>query len=118
MNALRDALGELPESVFADLLEGDDAYLLVVDVPGATADAIDVTAGFGRLHIEAERAKDVPAQFSYVRENRSVFLDATFPLPPRVDGTAAEASVDRGVLEVRLPKASRTGGTRVAVSDE
>ncbi|MEF8790912.1 MAG: Hsp20/alpha crystallin family protein, partial [Haloarculaceae archaeon] len=29
MNALRDALRDLPDAVFADLLESEDAYLLV-----------------------------------------------------------------------------------------
>lgn len=118
MNALRDALRDLPEAVFADLLEGDDAYLLVVDLPGATAETVDLTVERGRLRIEARRQKGVPTEFRYLTEDRPLFLDAELPLPPTVDGDAAEASVDRGVLEIRLPKASTTGGTRVPVSNE
>ena len=59
---LREALGDLPETVFADVLESDDAYLLVVDLAGATADTVDATATDGRLHLEARREKDVPAE--------------------------------------------------------
>lgn len=117
MNALRDALRELPEAVFADLLEGEDDYLLVVDVPGATADAVDLTVEWGRLRVEANREKSVPGEFRYLTEERPLFLDAEFPLPPDADGTAAEATIERGVLEVRLPKSSATGGTRVPVGD-
>lgn len=118
MHALRDALRDLPESVFADLLEGEDDYLLVVDLAGATADSVDVTAEFGRLRIDADREKAVPAGFEYVREDRSPFLDATLPLPPRVDADGATATIERGVLEVRLPKTTSAGGTRVPVRDE
>ena len=106
MNALRDALRELPEAVFADLLESDDAYLLVLDVPGVTPETVEVSAASGRLHVEARRAKDLPSEFRYVEEERPLFLDADLPLAPDATGSGAEASLDRGVLEVRLPKQS------------
>jgi HSP20 family molecular chaperone IbpA len=103
MSALREALRSLPDAVFADLLESDDAYLLVLDLPGVTRDTVDVRVEDGRLHVEARREKDVPREFRYVSEERALFLDATLPLPPDAgqDGTA---TVDRGVLEVQVPK--------------
>ncbi|WP_162224455.1 Hsp20/alpha crystallin family protein [Halorussus amylolyticus] len=104
MSALRDAMRELPDAVFADLLESDDAYLLVVDLPGATEATVDVGIDDGRLDIEARREKDVPMEFSYLQEERSLFLDADLPLPPDATGAGAEATIDRGVLELRLPK--------------
>ena len=36
MTGLRDALQELPEAIFADFLESEDGYLVVLDLPGAT----------------------------------------------------------------------------------
>ena len=84
MSALREALGNLPEAVFADLLESDEAYRVVLDLPGVTADTVDVTAEGGRLRIEARRDKDVPTAFRYVTEERSLFLDTELPLPPTV----------------------------------
>jgi HSP20 family molecular chaperone IbpA len=104
MSALREAMRELPDAVFADLLESDDAYLLVVDLPGASDETVDVSIADGRLEIEARREKDVPMDFSYLQEERSLFLDADLPLPPDATGVAAEATIDRGVLELRLPK--------------
>jgi HSP20 family molecular chaperone IbpA len=104
MSALREAMRELPDAVFADLLESDDAYLLVVDLPGASDETVDVSIADGRLEIEARREKDVPMDFSYLQEERSLFLDADLPLPPDATGAAAEATIDRGVLELRLPK--------------
>jgi HSP20 family molecular chaperone IbpA len=99
---------ELPDAVFADLLESDDAYLLVVDLPGASEETVDVGITDGRLEIEARREKDVPMEFSYLQEERSLFLDADLPLPPDATGADAEATIDRGVLELRLPKRDAT----------
>ncbi|WP_058366347.1 Hsp20/alpha crystallin family protein [Haloparvum sedimenti] len=110
MSALRDALRDLPEAVFADLLESDDAYLVVLDLPGATSETTDVVAEDGRLVIEARREKRTPEAFRYVREDRPLFLDTELPLPPDAIGEEADAAMDRGVVEVTLPK--RTDGER------
>jgi len=108
MTGLRDALAEL-DAVFADLLESDDAYRLVVDVPGATADTTDVRVENGMVHVEARREKDVPGGFTYRREERSLFLDADLPLPPDATDEGATASLESGVLTVTLPKAASRG---------
>ena len=104
MSPLRKALRELPDAVFADLLESEREYLLVLDLSGATAETTELTTDKGRLVIEARREKDVPPEFRYRREERSLFLDAELPLPPDATGAGAEATMERGVLEVRLPK--------------
>ena len=117
MTAFREALRDLPETVFADLLENDDAYRLVLDLPGVTAGTVDVTADGGRLRVEARREKSLPASFRYRTEDRSLFLDVELPLPPTVDATDATATTERGVLTLTLPKTAATGGTRVPVED-
>ena len=117
MSALRDALRDLPDAVFADLLESDDAYVLVVDLPGATAETTEVLAEDGRLVIEARRAKATPDGFRYVREDRPLFLDAELPLPPDADGDAADAEMERGVLEVTLPKLVAGDSRTIPIDD-
>lgn len=101
---MREALGNLPESVFVDALDGEDAYLFVVDVPGVRADDLDVRVDGNRLVVDAHRGKSVPDGFDYRTEERSVFLDLEVPLPPDATGDGATASVENGVLEVRVPK--------------
>lgn len=118
MPSLRDALRELPDAVFADLLEADDAYRLVLDVPGVTADTADIRSDGRRLVIEARRGKSVPAAFQYRREDRPLFLDAELPLPPDATGAGAEATVDRGVLELRLPKRDSAPERTIPISDK
>ena len=120
MSVLRDALRDLPEAVFADLLESEEAYLLVVDLPGTTAETVEVSAASGRIQIEGLREKSVPEGFSYVSEERSLFLDADLPVPGDADIDDATATVERGVLELHIPK--RAGGadpgTTIAVENE
>ncbi|MFC6875151.1 Hsp20/alpha crystallin family protein [Halobellus marinus] len=116
MSALRDALQELPESVFADLLESEEAYLIVLDLPGVTADTADLTVERGRLVVEARRAKDVPAEFHYVEEDRPLFVDAELPLPPDATGAGASAEVDRGVFTVRVPKRGAAPDQTIPIS--
>ena len=108
---------ELPGAVFADVLESDDAYLLVMDLPGVTADGLTVSIEGGTLVVEAERAKAVPDEFDYVREDRSLFLDAELPLPPDVTESGAEGDVSKGVLELRLPKATTGPQTTIPIED-
>jgi HSP20 family molecular chaperone IbpA len=104
MRPLRDALADLPDAVFADLLERDDGYLLVVDLPGATAGTTDVRVEDHRLNVAARRKDQLPAGFQYRREGRDPVLSFDVPLSPDVDPDDAEARIERGVLEVELPR--------------
>ena len=109
MSRLREALGNLPDAVFADVHESDDAYLYVVDVAGVTPADVDVRVAGRSVVVDAHRLKSVPDGFDYRREDRSLFLDVELPLPTDATGDGAEASVDDGVLEIRLPKADEAG---------
>ena len=117
MSTLRDALASLPGATFADLLESDDAYLVVIDLPGATAETTDVRVDDGRIRVEAQREKSVPEGSRYVREKRQLFVDVDLPLPPDAEGGEADASMDAGVLEIRIPKRPESGGVTISVED-
>jgi len=115
MSALRDALRTLPRPVYADLRESPTEYLLVIDLPGTTPGTVDASIAGGRLTIEASRVKDVPTGFEYVDEDRSIFLDVALPLPPDATGSGAEGKLDRGVLELRIPKRSASPASSVPI---
>jgi len=118
MSALREALRDLPDAVFADLLESEDDYLLVVDLPGVTRETVDVTVEDRQVRIEARREKAVPTEYRYVREDRSLFLDAELPLPPDAASEGAAASMERGVLSLRIPRRASDEGTRIEIREE
>lgn len=120
MSALREVVRDLglPDSVFVDVGESDDAYVLVIDLPGATPETVDAWVEEHKLRIEARREKESPTEFRYLQENRSLFIDVVLPLPPDVDADADvdEATVHRGVFELRLPK-STSEGRRIPITE-
>lgn len=118
MSTLTRALRGLPRAAAADLLERDDAYLLVIDLPGATAETTDISVDDHRLHIEAQREKSVPEGYRYRREERSLFLDLELPLPPDATSEGASASLEAGVLELRLPRRGAVEDTTIPIEDD
>jgi len=104
--------------VFADLLESDEGYVLVVDLPPAPPPP---TPRSSRRTAESSSRDAVrrrsPTGFRYVREDRPLFLDAELPLPSDADGSGADAEMDRGVLEMTIPKRT-DGASRTIPVDE
>jgi len=116
MSVLRDAVSQLPNLVFTDILESEHSYRLLIDLPGAAAETTTVEIAGSKLHIEARRKKSVPPSFQYVTEDRSLFLDAELPLPSDVGTDGASATMDGGVLEVTLPKSDERVDTEIPVT--
>jgi HSP20 family molecular chaperone IbpA len=116
MSTLSNALGDLPDPVFADLYESETAYLLVIDLPGVSSETLDVRAEETHLHVEARREKNLPMEFRYLREDRPLFLDTDLPLPPDIDVSEADGSLDRGTLTLRLPKQDGTEETAIPIT--
>ncbi|MFB6134744.1 MAG: Hsp20/alpha crystallin family protein [Halanaeroarchaeum sp.] len=107
MSGLSDSLRSLPEAVFVDGLESEDAYRLVFDLPGVRAAGLDLTAAGNRIRIEAQRSKAVEEKYWFREENRDIFLDVDVPLPPDAETAGTEATLDAGVLQVTIPKRSK-----------
>ena len=80
-----------------------------------TAETVELTAEEGRLHVAAHRSKEVPASFRYLREDRDLFIDAQLPLPTDVAEGAAEATIERGVLTVTLPRTGGASGATIPI---
>lgn len=99
-----------------DVVETDDAVVVTADLPGHAADDIDVTVDGRTLTVRAETGReDETVEGRYVRrERRHREHSRRVTLPADVDEAAATADYGRGVLTVRLPKASGDGH-RIAV---
>lgn len=115
MTGLRSALCDLPDATFLDVLERDDAYRFVVDLPGATPDDVSAVARAGRLVVEANTDASGPAGARFVERRRDEQVDVTLPLPPDAVAERASATVDRGVLTATVPKRDADRGTEIEV---
>ena len=92
----------LPTS--ADMLESDDEFLVLINVPGCDEEDIDLRFVKGNLKVRAERDEE-PEGYRLVSEGRPKSITETVPIPAEVEVDEAEATYDNGVLRVRLPKA-------------
>ena len=102
-----------------DVLESDDAYLVVFDAPGVTRSDVQVRYVEGEVQVRLDRFRDFHDGFEMRFPGRGLSLDGQARLPPDADVNAGEASAtlsDNGTLRVRVPK--RTSGTDVEVREE
>lgn len=84
-----------------NLVEEDDAYVFVMDLPGFETEEIDLTYLDGHLQIAATTEIDDSDETSVHRQGRSV--TESISIPGEIDVDEIEASYHNGVLEVHLP---------------
>lgn len=97
-----------------DVYENADELLLLVDVPGATNDGIDVQLDKGQLTILAKRREDAPGA-PLVTEYRSADYLRMFSVPQGIDASKIDAQLSGGVLRLRLPKSEAVKPRRIEV---
>lgn len=96
--------GDLPDPVAADYLESDEAYLLVIDLPGATPENTTISTHGDSIQVETSREESVPAEVSMIREQRPREIAFDLSLPQDADVETAQASLADGVLEISIDK--------------
>ena len=89
-----------------DLLETGEHYVLRADLPGLADDEVNVQFEDNVLTISGERtAEHDDPQAGYYRLERAFGpFSRSLTLPDGVDPDSVQAHLDRGVLEVKIPK--------------
>ena len=93
----------------ADLLESEDAYLVVFDAPGAVASDLQVRYVEDRVEVRLDRFREFYDDYEMKYPGRGLALDGSVTLPEDavVDAEAASATLKRnGTLHVLIPKAA------------
>ena len=99
-----------------DLLESDDAYLVVFDAPGVRGEDVDVTFLDRTVEVSLERFRDFYDGYDLVFPGRGVSLSGSVDLPSDADVTpeGANATLTRnGTLHVEIPKRGGSGDVDV-----
>jgi HSP20 family protein len=101
-----------------DLVETDDHFVLRADLPGVSEDDVKVELEDNVLTISGERRHEEELKKGgyYRIERASGTFARQLTLPEGVDAEAVEASFDKGVLEVRIPKPEQRKPRRVAIA--
>jgi HSP20 family protein len=101
-----------------DLVETEDHFVLRADLPGLGEDDVDVTLEDNVLTVSGDReAEHESRKEGYYRVERATgSFQRSLTLPEGVDPDGIEASFDKGVLEVRIPKPEERKPRKVAIS--
>jgi HSP20 family protein len=101
-----------------DLVETDEHFVLRADLPGVDENDVKVELEDSVLSISGERRheQEVKKGGYYRIERATGSFARTLTLPDGIDADAVQASFDKGVLEVRIPKPAERKPRRVAIT--
>lgn len=102
-----------PEVNVAEL---DDAYVIQLALPGWAKNEVTLEVDGDLLHVRGERVDDSEAPAFRRREFGLRAFDKSFHLPESVDVETIGAAMDRGVLNVTLPKVAEAQPVRKAIA--
>ncbi len=95
----------------------DNQSMLNAEVPGVDLKDLDVTVVGTTLTLKGERkpAREVASERHYRRERGYGRFGRSVQLPHKVDVEKVDASLENGILTVRLPKAAEVKPRKIAV---
>lgn len=101
-----------------NLYDAGDRYVLSAQLPGMSAEDLDLTITGETLTVRGERKRpEGISEESYRRQERQTGRwSRTVTLPDRVDSTQVAANFVQGVLTVTLPKAESAKPRHINVS--
>ena len=96
----------------ADISEVESAYVIALDLPGITRDAVEIDVDENRLVVKGTR--EIEQSTHRAERPRGKFL-RTFSIPGSVDQGAIGAEYKDGVLQIRLPKRKEQKAQKIVV---
>ena len=100
-----------------DVQEAGDELVVKAELPGGDKEGFGITVEGDVLRIEAEKKaeKEVKEHTYYLCERHFGKFSRTLSLPFPVDAGKASATLENGVLEIRLPKAEEAKSKRIEI---
>jgi len=100
-----------------DLVETADHFVLRADLPGLSEEDVHIEVEDRVLTVSGERkAEHESTKEGYHRVERAFgSFSRSLTLPEGVNADAVEASFDRGVLEVRIPKPEQRKPRKISI---
>jgi HSP20 family protein len=101
-----------------DIKEEANRYVLIADLPGVSADQIDITMDNGILTLSGQRTTEAAAEREGYKRIERVYgsFYRRFSLPDTADAEGISARCTNGVLEISIPKKSSLQPKRIVVS--
>ena len=100
-----------------DVFEADNEIVLRAELPGLSEEDVEITLENGRLAVKGEKKlekEEVEGEYRRV-ESRFGSFYRSFAVPNTIDRENIEATFEKGVLQVSLPKAEAAKPQRIEV---
>ncbi|MGW7414136.1 Hsp20/alpha crystallin family protein [Streptomyces sp. NPDC054863] len=106
-----------PPAMPMDAYREGDAYVVALDIPGVTADAIDIDVERNMLTVKAERGPVATTDDAKVElsERPLGVSSRQIVLADTLDTEHIQADYDAGVLTLRIPIAERAKPRKISV---
>jgi HSP20 family protein len=98
-----------------DVLETEDEILVFADMPGVTAEDVDVRFENGELAVHGRRAASHPDKARAAREFEVTGFFRSFRVTEQIAADRIAAELKHGVLTLHLPKVEAVKPRRIAV---
>lgn len=100
-----------------DISETKDKILIKAELPGMDAKDVNVTISGEMLTIQGEKKKEVEEkdEHYYCSERYFGAYERTFQLPTGVQADKVEATFDKGVLLITLPKVEEAKKKKIEI---
>lgn len=94
-----------------DVYENESGYLIQLNVPGATAESVNVQVLGAQLHVRAEQA-----HLEGVKDIALSAFERHLELPSELDASSAAAELRDGILQIRIDKSAAARRVRIPVN--
>lgn len=100
-----------------DLVESGDHFVLRADLPGLSEEDVNIEVEDRVLTISGERKAEHEVDKDGFHRIERAFgsFSRSLTLPEGIDADAVQASFDRGVLEVRIPKPEERKPRKISI---
>jgi HSP20 family protein len=101
-----------------DLVESESHFVLTADLPGLSEEDVNIEVEDRVLTVSGERkaAHEVTKEGYHRVERAFGTFSRSLTLPEGINAESVEASFDRGVLEIRIPKPEQPKPRKISIA--
>ncbi|MDD2272199.1 MAG: Hsp20/alpha crystallin family protein [Desulfuromonadaceae bacterium] len=97
-----------------DIIETADGLTVIVDIPGASKEAVDINVDKGILTVNAPVTRCMPGRPLYTEFELATYY-RQFTMPESLDHEKAKAGFSNGVLTLRSPLAEAAKPRKIEI---
>jgi HSP20 family protein len=117
VNRMGSGLAVAPSYPAINVWLNEDGAIVTAELPGFDPDALEISVVNDTLTLSGDRCAEETGEGAtyHRRERRCGNFTRSFQLPFLVEGTEVEASFEKGVLKIELPRAEADKPKKIAV---